>query len=461
MGRIARTAARASSRDRVLGAQAPWVRSDRRGCDSSRGGASIADAALRRGRCMLIAAAALRLAGCGSRRAGGGARTLNWYVFNEPGGAFEQAIDTCNKQANGRYKIKYVRLPTDADQQRELVVRRLAAEDSDIDIIGMDVIWTAEFAEAELDQAVDGRDARAGAPRASSPGPLRDGAVPGPALGDPVHQQHAAALVPQGPVKHRRRKTWDEMIDQAEQAGKAIEVQGAPLRGLHGLVQLADRLRRRRDRRRGGQRQGRRSRQAGRRDHQAARHLEGRAARHVATTRRTRRGSASSPGRSAFQVNYPFIYAERRRGASEGLPEEDRLGALAAASSTASRAASRSAGSTSASAPTRRTPTSRSRRRSCLAQPENQIVAAEKGGLPPTERGALRRPEASRRRYPFADLLARVDRRRACRGRSPRPTATSRWRSRRRFHPPEDIEPDESSEDLKDKLDKAAEGKIF
>ena len=27
-------------------------------------------------------------------------------------------------------------------------MRRLAAEDSDIDIIGMDVIWTAEFAEA-------------------------------------------------------------------------------------------------------------------------------------------------------------------------------------------------------------------------------------------------------------------------------------------------------------------------
>ena len=27
-------------------------------------------------------------------------------------------------------------------------MRRLAAEDSDIDLIGMDVIWTAEFAEA-------------------------------------------------------------------------------------------------------------------------------------------------------------------------------------------------------------------------------------------------------------------------------------------------------------------------
>ena len=100
---------------------------------------------------LAVAALALAVAGCGfsseDQDAGSGA-TIKWYVFNEPGGAFEQAIDTCNKQAGGRYTIQYVRLPTDADQQRELVARRLAAEDTDIDIIGMDVIWTAEFAEA-------------------------------------------------------------------------------------------------------------------------------------------------------------------------------------------------------------------------------------------------------------------------------------------------------------------------
>ncbi len=57
-------------------------------------------------------------------------------------------LKRCSKESNGRYYLEYNRLPTDADQQRELVARRLAAEDSDIDIIGMDVIWTAEFAEA-------------------------------------------------------------------------------------------------------------------------------------------------------------------------------------------------------------------------------------------------------------------------------------------------------------------------
>src|SRR3954451_13874898 len=107
---------------------------------------------MRGGKIVLVGAIAalwaLAISGCGSSDQGGGARTIKWYVFNEPGGAYEQAVKNCNEQANGSYKIEYVRLPTDANAQRELVVRRLAAKDSDIDVIGMDVIWTAEFAEA-------------------------------------------------------------------------------------------------------------------------------------------------------------------------------------------------------------------------------------------------------------------------------------------------------------------------
>src|SRR5204862_4094031 len=87
-------------------------------------------------------------AGCGSGGSGGGVPTLNWYVFNEPSGGYEKSVANCNKQNKGRFKINYQRLPTDADQQRELIVRRLAAKDSSVDIVGMDVIWTAEFAEA-------------------------------------------------------------------------------------------------------------------------------------------------------------------------------------------------------------------------------------------------------------------------------------------------------------------------
>ena len=89
------------------------------------------------------------LAGCGGGGGDAGATpTLNWYSYNEPSGAFAAAAADCTKAADGAYRIKMVNLPADADQQREQLVRRLAAKDSSIDIIAMDVIWTAEFAEA-------------------------------------------------------------------------------------------------------------------------------------------------------------------------------------------------------------------------------------------------------------------------------------------------------------------------
>jgi multiple sugar transport system substrate-binding protein len=73
---------------------------------------------------------------------------LSWYVFDERSGAFEQAAQSCSEAARGRYRIDMIPLPSGADQQREQLVRRLAAGDAAIDLIGMDVIWTAEFAAA-------------------------------------------------------------------------------------------------------------------------------------------------------------------------------------------------------------------------------------------------------------------------------------------------------------------------
>ena len=86
-----------------------------------------------------VAIAALVVAACGGSDDGSGPPRITWYVFQEPSGAYNDAVANCNQEANGQYEIELVPLPTNADQQRELVVRRLAAEDTDIDIIGMDV----------------------------------------------------------------------------------------------------------------------------------------------------------------------------------------------------------------------------------------------------------------------------------------------------------------------------------
>src|SRR5436189_4198555 len=88
------------------------------------------------------------LAGCGGG-GGGGRATLNLWVFQEPSGSFTDAAKRCSAASNGRYKVVFNALSNNADQQRQSLVARLAAKDSSIDIAGMDVVWTAEFAEAK------------------------------------------------------------------------------------------------------------------------------------------------------------------------------------------------------------------------------------------------------------------------------------------------------------------------
>ncbi len=122
----------------------------------------------------------------GATRAQGGLGPSTGTCSPSPPARSSEAADNCTKQSGGRYKVEIVDLPTNADQQRELVVRRLAAEDDDIDIIGMDVIWTAEFAEAEWIKQIAG-SARDRAERGVLPGPARDREVQGPPVDDPVH----------------------------------------------------------------------------------------------------------------------------------------------------------------------------------------------------------------------------------------------------------------------------------
>jgi multiple sugar transport system substrate-binding protein len=85
--------------------------------------------------------------GCGSSSSGG-AVTLNWFIANQPGGSVQEVAARCSQESNGAYNISVQPLPADASGQREQLVRRLAAKDSTVDLIGMDVIWTAEFANA-------------------------------------------------------------------------------------------------------------------------------------------------------------------------------------------------------------------------------------------------------------------------------------------------------------------------
>src|SRR5437763_6977202 len=92
--------------------------------------------------------AASGLAACGTANASNGPAELTLYQYPDNSGATQHAIQVCEKQSGGKYTISYQQLPNAADGQRLQLVRRLAANDSTIDIMGLDVTREAEFAEA-------------------------------------------------------------------------------------------------------------------------------------------------------------------------------------------------------------------------------------------------------------------------------------------------------------------------
>src|SRR5919202_2290957 len=176
-------------------------------------------------------ASAAALAGCGGS-GGSGPPTLKWYVFNEPSGSFTAAADRCTKKSNGRYKVAVEALPTDADQQRELIVRRLAAKDSSVDLVGMDVNWTAEFAQAGWIKPWTGSRARR-ATAGDLPGPLNTARYKGRLWVAPFTSNAQILFYRKDRVKTPPR-TWDEMIAAAKRLGPTgkIQVQGARYEGL-------------------------------------------------------------------------------------------------------------------------------------------------------------------------------------------------------------------------------------
>ncbi len=70
---------------------------------------------------------------------------VTWCIGKDTTGAFKTVVQNFNKE-NPDANAELLELPTAADEQRRLQIQRLRAESPECDVLGMDVIWTAEYA---------------------------------------------------------------------------------------------------------------------------------------------------------------------------------------------------------------------------------------------------------------------------------------------------------------------------
>ena len=71
--------------------------------------------------------------------------SVTWCIGKDTTGAFKQVVSLYNGQ-NPNVHVKLLELPTSADAQRTQLTQREQAKSPECDVLGMDVIWTAEFA---------------------------------------------------------------------------------------------------------------------------------------------------------------------------------------------------------------------------------------------------------------------------------------------------------------------------
>jgi multiple sugar transport system substrate-binding protein len=394
--------------------------------------------------------------GLGAEEGGSGRNAINWYVFNEPGGSYDKAVADCNKEAGGKYQINYVKLPTDANQQRELVVRRLAAEDKDIDLIGMDVIWTAELAEAGWILPWEGEH-KTVATEGKLEGPLKTVEYKGKVYGIPFTSNTQLLWYRKDEVDAPPEDfTWDEMIDDAIAKKTHVEVQARQYEGftvwVNALIAGA-----------GGQIVD----QAGnvKVDDTAKTAAEiisklgksSAAPPGMSTNAEDQARQGFESGRSFYEVNYPFVYPS---AAEIGEDFQKNMGWARYPRSVKDEPSRPPLGGINIGVSKYgETPDLAFEAAECIANEQHQGDAAELGGLPPTTESVYE-TEQVKKAYPFADLL-----RESIEAAAPRPVTPAysdiSLAIQKTYSPPDGIDPNGIVEKLKDRIERAAEGKIF
>ncbi len=173
----------------------------------------------------VVALASSLLAACGGD---GGKAQLNWYVNPDGVDTFKTYASQCSTDA---YDVVVQELPSSATDQRTQLARRLAAEDSSTDLMNLDPVFVAEFANAgwladvpeELaTEITDGGDYLEGA---ADTVVWEDKVVAIPLWANTQVLWYRASLAEAAGLDMSQPVTWDQVIEAADSEGGTVGVQ--------------------------------------------------------------------------------------------------------------------------------------------------------------------------------------------------------------------------------------------
>jgi multiple sugar transport system substrate-binding protein len=411
---------------------------------------------------VLAAVCAIVVAGCGGDS--GGPVTLHYMSQRDNAHTNEKAAAECSQQSGGKYTIEISPLSTNVDISRELLVRRLAAGDKNIDLINMDTIWTPEFAEAGWLRELKGAE-KADALDDVLAGPAASVQWEGKTYGIPTNTNvqllwYRKDLVPTPP------ETWDELIDMAKKlpAGEGnILEQGNKYEGyvvwFNNLVASA-----------GGEivdAEGRpKLNEATTKALEIIRNVatSGRVDPSLSTMQEDQERLAFQAGKGAFMLNWPFVYASARDAAAAGDPTAKKVfdniawarfpGVNKGEPSKVSIGGANIGISNNGQNPALATQAAL-----CMTSAKWQAQEAINEALPPVMNSTYDDPEV-RKAYPFADELRETLADSVVRPATPS-YADVTLAIQDAIHPPAEVDPKASFDKLKDNLQVVADGGMY
>lgn len=177
---------------------------------------------------------AASLAACGS----GGKPELNWYATPDGIDTFRAYAEKCSTDD---YDILVRELPTSATDQRTQMARRLAANDSSTDLLSLDPVFIAEFANAGWLKEVDGDladqvrssvegegDYLAGAAETAI---WEDGVYAVPMWANTQLLWYRKSLAEKAGLDMSKPVTWDQVIEAADANDGTVGVQALKYEG--------------------------------------------------------------------------------------------------------------------------------------------------------------------------------------------------------------------------------------